>query len=65
VRGDVEKQLHLIVTVSAKELVPPDHPIRLGKKVADGGLRRLGTRLGEQYSEGGRNPSHPRCSSVR
>jgi hypothetical protein len=31
VRGDVEKQADLIVTVTPEELVPRDHPIRLVK----------------------------------
>ena len=52
-RGDIEKQPDLIVTVSPEDLVPPDHPIRNVKKVADEALRRLGPRLGELYSERG------------
>lgn len=59
VRGDVEKQPDLIVTVSPEDLVPRDHPIRLVKKVADGARRRLGPRLGELYSERGRKSVPP------
>ncbi len=58
-RGDVEKQPDLIVTVSPEDLVPRDHPIRLVKKVADEALRRLGPRLGELYSERGRKSVPP------
>lgn len=53
-RGDVEKQPDLIVTVSPEDVVPRDHPIRLVKKVADEALRSLGPRLGELYAERGR-----------
>lgn len=58
-RGDIEKQPELVVTVTPEELVPRDHPIRLVKKVADEALRRLGPRLDELYSERGRKSVPP------
>ena len=58
-RGDIEKQPDLIVTVTPEELVPRDHPIRNVKAVADEALRRLGPRLSELYSERGRKSVPP------
>lgn len=53
VRGDIEEQPDLIVTASPSDLVPPDHPIQKVKRVADEGLRRLGPKTGELYSDRG------------
>lgn len=44
-RGIVELQQNLIVTVTPEEVAPRDHPIRVVKKVADEALHRLGPRL--------------------
>jgi transposase len=57
-RGETEKQAALMVTVTPEQLVPADHPIRIIKKVADEGLKRLGPLFSAIYSERGR-PSIP------
>lgn len=57
-RGDIEQQRDLVVTVTPEELVPRDHPIRVIKKMADEALKRLGPKLEGLYSEKGR-PSIP------
>ena len=57
-RGEKEKQPALMVTVTPEELVPRDHPIRIIKKVADEGLKRLEPLLSAIYAERGR-PSIP------
>lgn len=57
-RGDIESQRDLVVTVTPEELVPRDHPIRVIKKMADEALKRIGPKLEGLYSERGR-PSIP------
>jgi transposase len=57
-RGDIESQRDLVVTVTPEELVPRDHPIRVIKKMADEALKRMGPKLEGLYSERGR-PSIP------
>lgn len=57
-RGDIESQRDLVVTVTPEELVPRDHPIRVIKKMADEALKKLGPKLEGLYSERGR-PSIP------
>lgn len=53
VRGAVARHPDLIVAVRYESLVSRDHPIRLMKKVAEEASRRLGSGLGERYSERG------------
>jgi len=57
-RGDIESQRDLVVTVTPEELVPRDHPIRVIKRMADEALKKLGPKLEGLYSERGR-PSIP------
>jgi transposase len=58
VRGKVEGQPELMVTVVLEELVPAEHPIRTVKRIADEALRRLRPELDAMYAEVGR-PSVP------
>ncbi len=57
-RGDIEEQHDLVVTVTPEELVPREHPIRVVKKIADEVLREMKPRLDVLYAERGR-PSIP------
>jgi hypothetical protein len=61
-RGDIESQRDLVVTVTPEELVPRDHPIRMIKKMADEALKKLGRNSkGFTRREGGRR-FRPKCS---
>jgi transposase len=57
-RGEIEQQHDLVVTITPEELVAGDHPIRGVKKIADEVLREMKGRLDGLYAEKGR-PSIP------
>lgn len=57
-RGETDSQGKVFAYVSLEERVPPDHPLRAIKKMADEALARLEPRIAEKYSGMGR-PSIP------
>ena len=57
-RGKDVHQNHLFSYVSAEERVPPDHPLRRIKTMADRALKELSREFGQLYSDLGR-PSIP------
>src|SRR5262245_66525231 len=57
-RGEGERQMPLITLTTPERRVPPDHPIRRIKQVADAELARLSPVFATMYSERGR-PSIP------
>lgn len=57
-RGDVKKQASFLSIVGPEQRVPPEHPIRRIKALADAELKRLSAHFEEMYAGGGR-PSIP------
>src|SRR5688572_698877 len=57
-RGRDTKQPSMLMLMSPETVVPPGHPIRGIKRLADGALARMSAKLDAMYAEGGR-PSIP------
>lgn len=57
-RGEDKKQSSMLMLMSPETRVPPTHPLRAIKKLADEGLRKLSPVFDAMYAEGGR-PSIP------
>ena len=57
-RGEDKKQSSMLMLMSPETRVPPTHPLRAVKKLADEGLRKLSPVFDAMYAEGGR-PSIP------
>ena len=57
-RGNKEIQVTMLSSVTADQLVPADHPIRLIKPIVDNALRELSPVFSRMYAETGR-PSIP------
>jgi len=57
-RGEYAKQAAMVCLISPDQLVPPDHPLRRIKKLADGALKGLSPVFDQMYSRVGR-PSIP------
>ncbi len=57
-RGEVDSQAKVFAYISLEERVPPDHPLRAIKAMADEALARLEPQIGAKYASGGR-PSIP------
>ena len=57
-RGRVNGQVNLFVKINLEELVPPDHPIRAIKRMADEALKAMSRTFAAAYSATGR-PSIP------
>jgi len=57
-RGRTNSQVNLFVKINLEELVPPDHPIRAIKRMADEALKAMSRTFAAAYSQTGR-PSIP------
>jgi len=57
-RGRANGQVNLFVKINLEELVPPDHPIRAIKRMADEALKAMSRTFAAAYSDVGR-PSIP------
>ena len=57
-RGRIDRQQAMFVTLDVEGLVPADHPLRAIKRMADGELARLQRRFNDAYARIGR-PSIP------
>ena len=57
-RGMPERQMAMLSTLSAEDLIPVDHPIRRIRKVVDAVLAELDGELSAMYASTGR-PSVP------
>jgi transposase len=58
VRGEINRQETMLSLLTPEQRVPPDHPLRKIKALADSQLRRLSSVFEEMYSHTGR-PSIP------
>jgi transposase len=58
VRGRQEPQVTMLAFIDLESRVPPDHPLRVIKELADQALKRLSPELERMYAQGGR-PSIP------
>jgi len=58
VRGRQEPQVSMLTFIDAETRVPPNHPLRTIKRVADEALRALSPQFDRMYADGGR-PSIP------
>jgi transposase len=58
-RGSSDPQLALLTSVSAEDLIPPDHPIRKIRVVVDAVLAELDDTFDAMYSAGGRRSVPP------
>ena len=57
-RGRRDPQITMLAFIDLEERVPPDHPLRTIKRLADHALAELSPQLDAMYAEGGR-PSIP------
>ncbi|HEX3900348.1 MAG TPA: IS5 family transposase [Mycobacteriales bacterium] len=57
-RGSTERQMGMLLGVTADELVPADHPIRRIRRLVDHALAELSPTFAQMYKDGGR-PSIP------
>src|SRR5215208_3682722 len=57
-RGRRDPQITMLALIDLEERVPPDHPLRTIKRLADHALAELSPQLDAMYAEGGR-PSIP------
>jgi hypothetical protein len=57
-RGEDEKRSTMLCLMSPESMVPPTHPLRRIKKLADAALRELSSIFDKMYSPVGR-PSIP------
>src|SRR5213075_2473355 len=63
-RGSPDRQLAMLTTLSAEDLIPADHPIRRIRRVVDAVLADLDGTFDAMYSAKGR-PSVPRERLLR
>src|ERR1019366_4436512 len=57
-RGHVQRQGAMFVSLDVEELVPPEHPLRAIRRMADAELARLAPLFNASYARAGR-PSIP------
>jgi transposase len=57
-RGSTERQMGMLLGITADQLVPADHPIRRIRRLVDQALAELSPVFAEMYKDGGR-PSIP------
>jgi len=57
-RGSTERQMGMLLGVTADQLVPADHPIRRIRRLVDQALAELSPTFAQMYKDGGR-PSIP------
>jgi len=57
-RGSTERQMGMLLGVTADQLVPADHPIRRMRRLVDQALAELSPTFAQMYKDGGR-PSIP------
>lgn len=57
-RGSTERQMGMLLGVTAEQLVPADHPIRRIRRLVDQALTELSPTFAQMYKDGGR-PSIP------
>src|SRR5271170_3522134 len=53
-RGDDDQQLDVFSYVSPEQRIPPEHPLRPIRAMADGALRELQRKFGKLYAKTGR-----------
>jgi transposase len=58
-RGSTDPQLAMLTTLSAEDLIPPDHPIRRIRRVVDVVLGELDDTFEAMYAAGGRRSVSP------
>src|SRR6516165_7156118 len=58
-RGEASKQQSMLVLRSAESMVPPEHPLRRVKMLADAALKELSANFDEMYAAGGRDSVPP------
>lgn len=58
-RGEREEQAPLLVTVNLEDAIPPDHPIRAIKRLAESALGRMDGTFDRAYAAGGRRSIPP------
>jgi transposase len=58
-RGETPKQSSMLCLVSPESMVPPNHPIRSIKKLADEALAQLSPVFDQMYADGGRKSIPP------
>ena len=58
-RGEREEQAPLLVTVNLEDAIPPDHPIRAIKRLAESALGRMDGTFERAYAMGGRRSIPP------
>jgi hypothetical protein len=57
-RGNTDRQMQMLLGVTADQLVPADHPIRRIRRLVDQALAELSSTFAQMYKDGGR-PSIP------